>query len=106
MEGKLGFENKSNNIDDTALPSQRQRLLDWLRKEPITTLQARRLLNILSPAPRVHELRHKDGHNIVTNKIEDITSEGKPHRVGQYVLLSGKFDGSNKLKGDIENVKS
>ncbi|CAL7962707.1 hypothetical protein GAMM_40022 [Gammaproteobacteria bacterium] len=95
LESKQGFKKskKPKDIsDDITLSVQRQRLLAWLReKKPITTIQARAELNILAPAARIWELRHNEGYNIVTNFVEDITTEGKPHRVAQYALLSGKF---------------
>lgn len=65
--------------------SQRARLLAALRNGPLTTLEARRLLDVLHPAARVMELRQL-GHNIVTAWDTDITSEGNPHRVARYLL--------------------
>lgn len=41
------------------------RLLAELRKRPLTTLQARRELDIMHPAARVQKLRER-GHNIIT----------------------------------------
>lgn len=67
--------------------SQRQRLLDWLHLEPLTTLQARQKLDILHPAARVQELRGQ-GHDIATHWTEGDTGKAK-HRVACYVLLSG-----------------
>ena len=83
-------------LSDTSLSSQRQRLLDWLRKKPITTIQARQKLNIIAPAPRIFELRHNEGHNIVTYRMDDYTFTGHKHRVAKYVLLSGNKKGGSK----------
>ena len=94
---KLGFENQSN-INDISSSAQRQRLLDFLRKRPVTTLQIQRWLNILAPAPRIWELRHKQGYNIVTTLVRDLTAEGRPHRVAKYSLLSSKRS-DDKQKG-------
>lgn len=82
---------------DTNLEAQRQRLLAALRQagnQGITTIQARHKLNILAPAPRVHELRHDFGHNIQTIWTTDTTPEGFPHRIARYVLLAGKYRGA------------
>lgn len=88
--GRLGKSN-SNRVDDIALPVQRQRLLKWLQENSVTTLEARSLLNILAPAARVFELRHNENHNIITHWVDDITAEGKKHRVAKYVLLQGSW---------------
>ncbi|MCD2449725.1 helix-turn-helix domain-containing protein [Methylicorpusculum oleiharenae] len=70
----------------TDAASQRQRLLEWLRQRPITTIQARQRLDIMSPAPRILELRQQ-GFNIVTHW----TTENN-HRIAMYVLLDGGSD--------------
>ncbi len=65
---------------------QRRRLLEALRLGPVSTLWARRELDILAPASRVLELRH-EGHHIITHWTwED--SGIRPHRVGTYALLN------------------
>lgn len=87
----------SDTLDNTNLAAQRERLLRALSIAPVSTIEARNLLNILAPAPRVHELRHDQGFNIVTNWITTINSEGYEHRVAEYVLLAGKWEG--KLNG-------
>lgn len=91
--GRLGKSN-SNRVDDITLPVQRQRLLKWLQENSVTTLEARSLLNILAPAARVFELRHNENHNIITHWVDDITAEGKKHRVAKYILLPGKWRGN------------
>lgn len=48
--------------------TQRERLLHMLRKGPVTTLMAR-AAGIMSPAPRILELR-RQGHNIVTDRTQ------------------------------------
>jgi hypothetical protein len=65
--------------------AQRSRLLDGLRLRPLTTLQARRELDVLHPAARVMELR-RDGYPIDTTWAYDVTSEGYRHRVARYSL--------------------
>ncbi len=74
--------------------SQRRRLLQALAQAGntgITTIQAREDLDVMQPAPRIHELRHNFGHNIVTAwKIEE-NAQGRKHRNGRYVLIPGKY---------------
>lgn len=62
---------------------QRTRLLEELRRRPITTFEARTLLDIPHPAGRVRELRRK--HNIMTCWVTD-----NGHRIARYVLLAGE----------------
>jgi hypothetical protein len=66
--------------------SQRQRILDHLSREPLTTLQARKELDIMHPAARIQELRKQ--HNIITHWTTDDSGKAK-HRVACYVLLAG-----------------
>jgi|WetSurSiteA1Bulk_404760.scaffolds.fasta_scaffold01389_6 hypothetical protein len=65
--------------------TQREQILDWLRSESITTLQARKELDIMSPAARVLELR-KQGYNIMTHWTIEDSGKGQ-HRIARYVLL-------------------
>jgi Helix-turn-helix domain len=69
---------------------QQLRLLAYLLTSPITTTDAREVLDILHPAARIQELREL-GHNIITYWQTVDTGKAK-HRVARYVLLS---DGSN-----------
>lgn len=72
----------SNSTED-----QRKRLMDWLiTNGSIDTVTARRVLDIMMPGARVHELRHKFGHCIHTVRIKQPTECGKLHRVALYVL--------------------
>ncbi len=84
---------RANNKFDTCTESQQARLLSWLRKKPITTLQARHQLDILGVASRVHELRHLHGLNIQTHWTYDENPGGGNHRIGLYVLAPGKWKG-------------
>jgi len=67
--------------------AQCQKLLQALRQKPLSTLEARRELDILHPAARVQELKAA-GHNIVTHWSEEPSECGELHRVARYVLLS------------------
>jgi len=67
--------------------AQRQRLYSWLKVHGmIGTLAARRDLDILAPAARVHELRHRFGLEIDLIWANEPTDCGRVHRVGMYVL--------------------
>ncbi|GAB6038193.1 helix-turn-helix domain-containing protein [Fundidesulfovibrio butyratiphilus] len=75
--------------DNNTASVQRARLLDALRRESLTTLEARSKLDVLHPAARVMELRRR-GHSIVTVWTTDLTPEGRPHRVARYILRQGE----------------
>ncbi|MFA7239327.1 MAG: helix-turn-helix domain-containing protein [Sulfuricellaceae bacterium] len=68
--------------------AQRARLHDALRIAPVSTIEARRNLDIMMPGTRIHELRHREGLNIVTHWSKEPTECGKLHRVARYVLQS------------------
>lgn len=70
--------------------AQRQALLTYLLTfGRINTLQAR-AMGIMSPAPRVMELR-KDGHNIITKRVTLVDTLGIKHpHSGEYVLLNSE----------------
>lgn len=83
------YNTDSENMLDLSVAAQRARILDYLQNHrALTTLQARHLLNVMHPAARVMELR-KAGYNIDTNRRKDADSEGRLHRVAEYVLMPG-----------------
>lgn len=66
--------------------SQRERLTEALcRMGAVTTIEARKYLDVMSPAPRIMELR-RAGRPIKTLWVNQATDSGKMHRVGLYVL--------------------
>jgi hypothetical protein len=72
---------------DTSASTQRMQILALLKRYPsINTLEFRDVHGILSPAPRVFELRLM-GYEILTH-LEDIrTQDGRLHkRVARYYL--------------------
>jgi hypothetical protein len=73
--------------------AQCDRLADELRRHPVSTIYARAELDILMPAARVYELRYEQGLNIHTHWKTEQTASGKDHRIAEYVLLSGKWEG-------------
>lgn len=57
-QGNFTLNQRPTETADNSAASQRQRILSWLRNvEPLTTLQARKQLDVLHPAARVMELR-------------------------------------------------
>ncbi|MBL6987241.1 MAG: hypothetical protein ISR72_09430 [Methylobacter sp.] len=78
-------ERASEKLNDTA-NSQRNRVLAWLRKKPLTTIQARQELFVMSIAARIFELKDK-GHIIATYPVN--VTHGSKRKIAQYVLLSG-----------------
>lgn len=92
-KGQQGFQITIQHSYSSSLTAQRARLLKRLEEAPVTTIQARHQLDILAPAPRVYELRHNYGYNIVTYWQTQQTPEGHSHRVASYVLFPGKYVG-------------
>jgi hypothetical protein len=89
MDKKIGHPKAAHNIqsnyNDNSANSQRMRLLKKLRESNITTIEARRDLDILMPAARVFELRAL-GHDIATFWTSAPTDCGRTHRIARYVL--------------------
>ncbi|MDJ1138748.1 helix-turn-helix domain-containing protein [Marinicella marina] len=89
----MSIDETTQQLNSNAASAQRQRLEHYFHEHgKITTLQAQIKLDIVCPAARVYELRHIHDLNIVTNWRTDHTAQGKPHRVAEYVLLSGKYN--------------
>ncbi len=71
---------------------QREKILNYLKEHgSATTIELRHKLDILAPAPRVHELRHEQNHNIKTTWSHDENPDGTVHRVGLYSLHEGLY---------------
>ena len=67
---------KQSRFNDTSAHAQRQRLLKFLIEAgSVTTVYARDSLGIMSPAPRVLELRER-GYNINTEHVDSTDSLG------------------------------
>lgn len=77
---------RHSKADWNSLEAQRRRLLEALRAGPVSTVDARRALDIMHPGGRVMELRRK-GLLIVTHYSQEPTECGRLHRVGKYVLM-------------------
>jgi len=84
---QAGIKNHKSNFNDNSAHNQRLKILDWLfEKDSITTAQAREYLDVMSPAPRVMELR-KAGYQIVIFWDSWTSEHGIKHRIGLYVLV-------------------
>ena len=88
----IALKNSQSDSTNNASHNQRLRLLDYLKTHgTITTLQARSLLDILSPAARIFELRHNFGYLINKVGIADYTDAKRKHTgIAKYVLVSEK----------------
>lgn len=76
-------DGRSLHPNDAA--AQRTRILAALREGPLTTLDARKHLDVLHPAMRVLELRRR-GEPIATVWTLQATDCGQVHRIARYVL--------------------
>ncbi|MFC1513098.1 helix-turn-helix domain-containing protein [Thermodesulfobacteriota bacterium] len=88
LAGTRGRAQNKNitQMKGNSLTEQCQRLLGYLRFHgSITTIVARRDLDIIHPAGRICELR-KAGYGIDTVWTTDINENGKEHRVANYIL--------------------
>lgn len=76
-------ENTGNDAN-----TQAKRFLKALQAVgPITTIEARRHLDILAPAARIFELRYRQNQNIVMTWLHEFTESGVRHRIGRYTLV-------------------
>ncbi len=83
------LENKNHNSTNS-LEHQRAAIRDYLREHgTMSTLEARRELDVLHPAARVMELR-RSGLEIDLIWVDDFSENGKIHRVGRYILAGGE----------------
>lgn len=80
----------SLNSGSNSSEAQRARLLAHLKQfGSATTIELRRDLDVMMPAARVHELRHKFGYNITMARVYQPTDSGKMHRVARYFIHVG-----------------
>jgi len=76
------------SLPGSAGHTQRKRITEALVSlGSVTTYEAMRYLDCYDPRPRVHELRHQYGWQIVTIMEMGVTEAGEPHRIGRYVLV-------------------
>lgn len=78
------------NFTTNSLKHQREAILSYLRAHgSMTTLEARRNLDVLHPAGRIAELR-RSGLEIDLVWVDDLSENGRPHKVGRYILNAGE----------------
>ena len=83
-------QNRKQLINVNSTAAQRQRLLDELTRGGVSTIRARRDLDIMMPGARIYELRHHEGYDIDTVWITEETEVGEPHRIALYILKSSR----------------
>ena len=86
----LDYKRKTK-FTDNSTNNQRAKLLDYLQEHgSITTAQARELLDVMSPAPRILELRR---YGYLINTVSDswISDHGINHKgIARYVLAQSQ----------------
>lgn len=83
-----GQPKQKTRLDNTSTEAQRARVLERLQLGPVDTAEMRAELNIMSPAPRIKELRDA-GHDIYTERVTLTDDYGRKHeRVARYHLVS------------------
>lgn len=90
---QIAVESAPEKANNNSAAAQRQRLLEELKRRAVSTIQARRDLDIMMPATRIFELRHNEDYNIKTVWVTEETEAGKPHRVALYVLQTTQAGG-------------
>ena len=76
---------------------QMQRVHSYLQLHgSATTFELRHNLDVIAPAPRIYDLRHKLNINIVTVWDVGENPGGTTHKIARYVLKSGKYSGDQK----------
>jgi len=79
---------KQSRINDTSRPAQRRRVAEYLLQHGrATTLELQTHCNALHSPRRIFELRCDLGWRIETQWRRAHDAQGRPHRVGSYVLL-------------------
>lgn len=76
-------------INNNSRQAQRTRILLALEQAGgagLSTIEIRENLDVMSPAPRIMELR-EEGHEILTRTITDQGNTGGLHHCGCYVLI-------------------
>ncbi|MES2000350.1 MAG: helix-turn-helix domain-containing protein [Pseudomonadota bacterium] len=85
--GNEAEQDSKLNRNDTSTENQRQIILEALRAGSQDTVTLRAEYGIMSPAPRIFELRHKFGYDIDRVNITRFTDDGVKHcRVALYIL--------------------
>jgi hypothetical protein len=75
-------------IEATAANDRNLLLQEFNVNGKLTTTQAREELGVMSPAPRILELRRM-GYNIITHRRYKPDITGRNHYQAEYVLMAG-----------------
>lgn len=95
----MNNQSKSLSSNSNTAQAQKQRLKNQLQEHgSFTTVYARDVLDVPSPAPRVFELRHDEGLNIQSVWTTDKTVQGVKHKFVRYVLKSGTYGVNANVK--------
>jgi len=88
LAGKLGISNEIKRPDNNSLQAQRASILHWFLNvsNRLSTLDAREILGVMSPACRIFELR-QIGHKIQLEWLYQEDTTGTRHRVGVYLYM-------------------
>jgi len=81
---------------DISSQAQRKRVLSRLKLGPVSTVELRHQEDILAPAARVHELRHKENFNVKTFWTHADNPGGGSHKIAKYVLCPGVWKKGEK----------
>lgn len=79
--------NRKSETKGNSPEAQRNRLLAYLKKhKTITTFQARHMLDIVAPAARIFDLRHRFDLDIEKVMVLATNPGGGQHRIAKYIL--------------------
>lgn len=87
----LGTFQKNSQKYSNSKANQRSRILKAFETNPKLSTFAFRKMGIVSPAPRIGELREQH-YEIDTQWINEPDENGVIHRIGLYVYHGKKFD--------------
>ena len=85
LDPRTGQQAAQNNTTNSAQAQQLRLLAHLHAYGSITTIYARKHLDIMHPAGRIRGLR-KEGHKIETHWVTELSEAGRLHRVAKYVL--------------------
>ena len=96
MEKEKGYpqaaQNTHSDHNDNSAHTQRLLMMAAFEKQhSLTTIEARRELDILMPGARVFELRAM-GHDIATVWTQGVTEYGRKHRIARYVFRKARHE--------------
>jgi len=85
----MNNQSKSHDAYNNTAQAQRQRLKKQITEQgSCTTIYAREVLHIQSPASRILELKQIENMNIDKIMVIDETAQGSKHMVAKYFLVA------------------